>query len=560
MPFPRLLLAILAASVFAQVAFGQSTLINILSQELDRNYTTLQQKGDPKPYFLQYSVTDVESQGVAATQGALQSSAHNRSRALDVSIRVGDRKFDNYHRATNLRPMPAVAEAVALDDSPAAVRRRAWIETDQAYRIASQRLIQLKTNQQVKAAPSDNSDDFSTEPPSTYSKVPPKYTFSTPEWTARVKKLSAEFNKHPKIISSSVAVIVQREVKTLVNTEGAKLEHGRLFARVLVSARGRAGDGMDLASSETFEADDPAKLPKDAQILAAIERVAKDLNGLLRADLVEPFVGPAILSGRAAGVFFHEIFGHRIEGHRQKDENEGQTFTKKINEPVLPTFLSVVFDPTVKQAAGVDLNGTYAFDDEGVKAQRLALVDNGVLKSFLMSRAPIKGFPNSNGHGRGQPGGGIVARQSNLFVESKNAVPDAELRRLLKAEITKQGKPYGLYFEQVTGGFTTTGRSGLQAFTVIPLVVYRVFPDERPDELVRGADIVGTPLASFAKILATSNRQEVFNGFCGAESGDVPVSAVSPAILVSEIEVQRKRVSQDAAPYLSRPPAAGGAQ
>ncbi len=558
MLFPRVLLASFAWFVFAEVTFAQAPLVGILQQELDRNYAALQQKGDPKPYFLQYAVTDTESDGVSATQGALQSLGHNRIRAIDVSIRVGDRKFDNYHSASNLRGMPATATTIALDDSPAAIRRKAWIETDQAYRIASQRLIQLKTNQQVKAAPSDDSDDFSTEAPSTFSKLPVKYSFSAADWTARLRKLSAEFNKHPRILNSNITVIVQREVKTLVNTEGSKLEHGRLFARVMITARGRTGDGMDMSSAESFETDDTAKLPKDAQILAAIEKVAKDLDGLLSAPPVDPFVGPAILSGRAAGVFFHEIFGHRIEGHRQKDENDGQTFTKKVNEPILPAFLSVTFDPTVKEAAGQDLNGTYAFDDEGVKARRLPIVENGVLKSFLMSRSPIKGFPNSNGHGRGQPGGGIVSRQSNLFVESKNAVSDAELRKMLKAEIKKQGKPYGLYFEQVTGGFTTTGRASLQAFTVVPLVVYRVFPDERPDELVRGADIVGTPLASFAKILATSAKVDVFNGYCGAESGSVPVSAVSPAMLVSEIEVQRKKVSQDAAPYLSRPPAVGG--
>jgi hypothetical protein len=303
---------------------------------------------------------------------------------------VGERKFDNYHRASNLRGMPATATQIALDDSPAAIRRKAWAETDQAYRIASQRLIQLKTNQQVKAAPSDDSDDFSTEPPSSFSKLPPKYSFSAPDWSARLRRLSAEFNKHPRILNSSITVIVQREVKTLVNTEGSKLEHGRLFARVMITARGKTGDGMDMSSSESFETDDTAKMPKDAQILAAIEKVAKDLDGLLSAPPVDPFVGPAILSGRAAGVFFHEIFGHRIEGHRQKDENDGQTFTKKVNEAILPTFLSVIFDPTVKEAAGQDLNGTYAFDDEGVKARRLPIVENG-LPQFERSRSRSAG-------------------------------------------------------------------------------------------------------------------------------------------------------------------------
>jgi hypothetical protein len=145
-------------------------------------------------------------------------------------------------------------------------------------------------------------------------------------------------------------------------------------------------------------------------------------------------------------------------------------------------------------------------------------------------------------------------------VQSSRQVSDAKLREMLIAEIKRQNKPYGLYFENITGGYTTTGRQGIQAFKVIPLVVYRVFPDGRPDELVRGADIVGTPLSSFAKILATSDHQEVFNGYCGAESGSVPVSAVSPALLVSEIEIEKKQKSQDRPPLLAPPATTGGAQ
>jgi TldD protein len=323
---------------------------------------------------------------------------------------------------------------------------------------------------------------------------------------------------------------------------------------------------MDLALGETFEADDPAHLPNEDAIRKAIDKTGEQLTALLHAPVVDPYVGPAILSGHAAGVFFHEIFGHRVEGHRQKDDAEGQTFTKSVNGPVLPAFLSVIFDPTRRSLNGTYLNGAYSYDDEGVKARPVTVVDHGILKTFLLSRSPIKGFPNSNGHGRRQPGAEVVSRQSNLIVESANSVPEAKLREMLRDELKKQNKPWGLYFSRVTGGYTLTGRRGLQAFTVMPLVVYRVYADGRPDELVRGVDIVGTPLASFAKIMATSNRQEVFNGICGAESGSVPVSAVAPAMLISEIEIQRKDRSQDRPPLLPRPPdantsaAAGGQQ
>ena len=284
-----------------------------------------------------------------------------------------------------------------------------------------------------------------------------------------------------------------------------------------------------------------------------MDKVANDLSNLLKAKESEPFVGPAIFSGRAAGVFFHEIFGHRVEGHRQKDESEGQTFTKSVNTKVLPEFLSVIFDPTRKKVDNIDLNGWYEYDDEGVKGRAITAVDHGILKTFLMSRSPIKGFAQSNGHGRRQPGLEVVSRQSNLIVESANSVPEARLRQMLIEEVKRQNKPYGLYFRDITGGYTTTQRGGLQAFKVMPVVVFRIYADGRPDELVRGADIVGTPLASFAKILATSDKKEVFNGYCGAESGSVPVSAVAPAILVSEIEIEKKAKSNDRPPLLTQP-------
>jgi TldD protein len=531
-----------------------SPLASILGEELERNFRVLKEKADPAPYYLGYSVTDEEVWVVSATQGALKSNTGDRNRSLDVTVRVGSRKLDNYHRLAGERPTFAARRVpLPLDDVPAAIKRLAWVQTDRVYRAAAERLIKIKTSRDVKVAEEDNSDDFSVEEPSVAAQPPKRFEFDREQWAARIRKLSAEFSRYPSILTSQVTLIAQREEKTMVTTEGTRLDHGRGFARILISARAKAADGMDLVTSESFEAESAAELPKDEVIRAGIERVAKDLTGMLRAPVVEPFAGPAILSGRAAAVLFHEIFGHRIEGHRQKDETEGQTFTKSLGTKVLPDFLSVVFDPTRHKTGAQELNGWYTYDDEGTKARPVTVVDRGVLKTFLISRSPVKGFDHSNGHGRRQPGMEVVSRQSNLFVESAQQVPYQQLREMLIGEIRKQNKPYGLYFEQVTGGYTSTGRRGVQAFKVIPLVVYRVYPDGRPDELVRGADIVGTPLASFSRIVATSDKPEVFNGYCGAESGNVPVSAVSPAILLSEIEIEKKEKSQDRPPLLPRP-------
>lgn len=533
-------------------------LVRILGEELDRNFVALKEKGDPAPYYIAYEVTEQETSAVSATLGALKSARSDRRRVLDVTVRVGTPKLDNYHRVRGEAAHFTAAVELPIEDSPAAIRRIVWLETDRVYRLAAERLIRIKTNREVRVAEEDDSDDFSSEDPATSFEAVQKLGFPVDQSTARVRKLSREFAQFRSVLTSQVTLAAQRELKYFVNTEGARLAYGRAAANVGFSARAKAADGMDIGSADSFDAADVAGLPKDEEILKAVNRVGALASAMPVAPVVDPYVGPAMLSGRAAAVLFHEIFGHRIEGHRQKDETEGQTFTKMIGTKVLPEFLTVVFDPTQRKFGDVTLNGFYAYDDEGVSARPVTVVDKGVLKTFLMSRSPVRGFDRSNGHGRRQAGREVVSRQSNLFVESSQRVTEAKLREMLMAEVRRQNKPYGLYFEQVTGGFTMTGRQGPQAFKVIPLVVYRVYADGRKDELVRGADIVGTPLSSFAKILATGDRPGIFNGYCGAESGSVPVAAVSPAILLSEIEIEKKQKSDDRPPLLPSPMLGGG--
>jgi predicted Zn-dependent protease len=545
-----------AACLQPQSASGPA-LITILSEELDRNFRLLKDKGDPPPYFIAYAVTDIENTVISASLGALEQQTRVRRRIFDCQVRVGSPEFDSYRVIDGDRPVFTGGGAIPLDDNALPIKLAAWAETGRVYRAASERLLKLKTQTQMRAEGVAPAPDFSAETAVTAVATAPEIKWDESEWRERLKRLSLALGKQSGVIVSGATLVVTREVRTLVTTEGTRLQHGRTYVRLTFAARGKAADGQNLSSMEDFAAAEPARLPREEVLSAAAATVGGQIARLSRAAEADPYVGPAILSGRAAGVFFHEIFGHRIEGHRQKDQTEGQTFTKSLGTAVLPEFLSVSFDPTVKSAAGLDLFGWYGYDDEGVAARRVPVVEQGILKTFLMSRAPLAGFPQSNGHGRREPGLEPVSRQSNLFVESSRSVPDAALRRQLIAEVVRQGKPYGLYFEQVTGGYTTTGRRGLQAFTVIPLVVYRVYPDGRPDELVRGADIVGTPLSSFGKIVATSDRAEVFNGYCGAESGNVPVAAISPALLVSEIEIQRKPNPGDRPPLLPRPPESG---
>ncbi|MGC1267463.1 MAG: metallopeptidase TldD-related protein, partial [Candidatus Acidiferrum sp.] len=377
--------------------------------------------------------------------------------------------------------------------------------------------------------------------------------FNHTAWSDEVRRLSGDFRKYPDVYFATVVLQVTDSNARMVSSEGSAIETPSASTRLIMEAQTRADDGMELIRVETFQSPSAEGLPSEADLNAKIAKMADDLKALKAAPVAEPYDGPALLSGRAAAVFFHEVLGHRLEGHRQRDEDEGQTFTKKVGQEVLPKFLSVTDDPTIHQLDGVKLAGSYEFDDEGVPAQRVDVIQDGILKNFLMSRMPIKGFSQSNGHGRDQPGLMPTGRQGNLIVTSTQTVPESEMRQKLIDEVKKQNKPYGLYFDDIQGGFTLTTRSLPQAFQVLPVIVYKVYADGRPDELVRGVDIVGTPLAALTRILLTGDKQHVFNGVCGAESGQVPVSAVAPAMLFSEMEVQKRQHSHDRPPILPPP-------
>jgi TldD protein len=310
---------------------------------------------------------------------------------------------------------------------------------------------------------------------------------------------------------------------------------------------------MQLPLHKGYFAASPSHLQNHQQMMADATEIVSLLKELKVAPVAEPFSGPAILSGEAAGVFFHEIFGHRIEGQRMKNEADAQTFKKKVNEMVLPSHFSVLSIPRMNKFGDTDLNGFYLYDDEGAAGLNVDVVKDGVLRDFLMSRTPIDGFPYTNGHGRAQAGMQPVARQSNLIITSSNPLPDQQLRQSLVTMLREQGKPFGYYFKDVVGGFTQTSRINPNAFNVTPTVVYRVFADGSPDQLVRGVDLIGTPLSMFAQIDLAGNNPMIFNGTCGAESGGVPVSAVSPMLLVKNVETQKKMKSQERDFILPRP-------
>lgn len=536
-------------------AQNESVILRAMKTELDRSMRQLASQPNP-PYFLSYAVTETRTTQFAASFGSLEYDNHTVRRVLDVDLRVGSYDLDN------TRPIRGVAYefgrgtrgvTLPLEDDEAAIRSLIWSTTDRAYKAAEERLGKVLTNRQVKVKEEDTSADMSHEKAYHHLDNPVDFAFDTLGWKGIVRNLSAMCLGNPDLYTGRVTFQADYLTKYFVNNEGSVIRTIEPIVKMFVIVKAKADDGMSLPLYKSYSAFTPEGLP-------SLEDMKKDVRSMIdlclrlrNAPLMETYSGPAILSGRSAGVFFHEIFGHRVEGHRQKDANSSQTFKPFLGKKILPDFINVVFDPTRKQLADHDIVGYYQYDDEGIPGQRVVAVENGVFRNFLMSRSPIENFTNSNGHGRRQAGYRCVSRQSNLIVEAQKKVPLDSLRAMLRAECRKQGKEFGLLFDDIQGGFTFTGRTVPNAFNVQPLVVYKIFADGRPDELVRGVDLIGTPLTTFNNIVAAADDTGIFNGVCGAESGGVPVSASAPSLLVSTIEVQKKQKSQAKPPILADP-------
>jgi len=542
-------------------AWSQDKLMDILKIELQREKKAFDSCALP-PYYISLRVEDSKKITISTTFGSLIGSKEDHSRLLTPTVRVGSYQLDNSHPESQIRLYRWGTKPLPFDDNPKAIQQTIWNALNQCYNASVSDLGIVKASNALEVAAEGKSPDFSKteivkyfEPALSESRT----SFDTKKWEGQLRKYSALFLRDPHVINGTANLNFETSRKYYIDTEGNETAENRITTRILISGNVKADDGMELPLYLSYFSFTPEGLPDDKTIENDVQMLVDKLIRIRTAPVVEPYSGPALLLGSASGVFFHEIFGHRVEGLRMRNESDGQTFKKKIGESVLPLTFSVYMDPTAKTYKGQDLYGYYKIDDQGVRSERVTVVENGILKNFLMTRTPINGFPRSNGHARSSSGMGITSRQSNLIVETSDLKTDEELRKLLIAEVKAQGKEYGYIFASVSGGLTINSTFMPNAFNITPVdnitpvEVYRVYVDGRPDEMVRGVNLVGTPISMFSQILCAGGKSEIFTGSCVAESGVVPVTAISPSILVKQVEMQRKGKSRELPLILERP-------
>lgn len=527
--------------------------IQLLSAELKRSMKAFK-KQNPPIYYVAYNYNEYEQGTVEVQEQGVAYKGITQNRVLQVQTRAGSPRMDNTRTLKKDRTYYAlkVGEMPAIEGTGKAFTTAVWRLTQQAAEEAQQDFNRVRADAQTASSRADDSPDFVFPPKETFCQEEEPLVFDVDKIEKMLVSVSSLTQNKPFILNSSFSFSYITGYRYFVDSIGTQLKLPQRRARLMYSVEGKTADGANLERSQTYDVLRQDQLPSAEKLLADVAQSIAELQALTQAPEADPITVPAILKNRAMAVFVHEVLGHRVEGHRQKEDSFGKTFTDKVGQQVVAPLLTIVDDATLPSFNQIPLRGFYYYDEEGAKARPVTLVENGILKGFLMSASPIKGFATSNGHGRGAIGKRPVARMGNTRVIASQTVSYEELEQQLLREIKRQQKPYGLIIEDLSGGFTMTNTDYPQTFKLTPTLVYRIYPDGRK-EVVRGADMVGTPLASFNEVIAAADDYAVFNGSCGAESGWVPVSGIAPSVLLRKLEIEKTGKTGSKPPLLPPP-------
>ncbi len=528
------------------------------------------------PYYIEYIVDESENMAVSASLGGIVSQRHDRLREPDVHVRVGDYKFDNtnyvgsgfnFGSRYDLGRFP-------LENSYPVLRRYFWLRSDSAYKSAVEALSRKRAI--LRNIQNEQINDFAHAEPVRHIREIPRLAIDEDLWTRKVRTLSAIFTQFPDVKNSSVELESSAGGITMVNTEGTVVREPETVTYLRARALAQAADGMALRDAVTFHSLDPLRMPGDAEMTRGVTALAENVVALAHAPKGEDYNGPVLFEGTAGPQIMAEVLGENLSLPRRPVSDGGRggggflpsELEGRLGARVLPETFDVVDDPTQTQWRGRPLFGSYGIDREGVVPKPLRLVEKGVLKGYLLTRQPVRGFEGSNGRAR-LPGnfGASIATVSNLFVSSSETVPLAELKKKLIELCQARGKPYGLIVRKMDFPSSASLEEARRMFVgaqsrpvSMPILVYKVFSDGR-EELVRGLRFRGLTARSLKDILAAGNDNTVFEfmdnaapfDLIGASGFATEACVIAPSILVDDLELHPVEEEQPKLPIVSAP-------
>lgn len=529
----------------AQSTWGESipdnnmngdVLLQAMQAELDRSKSQIKMDGSAAPYYLEYRVTDLQEISSRAEFGALLGDNQIHVRFLRVVVRVGDYKQDSYFGAGQ-----GTSDFIGLDDDPLALRHQLWLLTDRAYKNAIESLAAKRATLE-KFKVDQPVDDFSHAP--AVQSIGPlvKLDLDAGAWRKSLIDATALYRQDPEVQSLGASADFLALNEYFVNSEGTVIRHGRNIFQTSISGFTQAPDGMFLLRSPDDASSRVEDLPSPKQFAANAKSVMEALKDLRGAPVVEEdYRGPVMIEPDAANDVVAALIGKNILGHRPRPGADARTtgeYASSYQSRVLPEFVSIIDDPTQTAFNGHSLMGSYEFDDEGVKAEAVHVVENGVLTHYLLGRQPIRDFPNSNGHGRAVAGRGPTPSLSNLFLTGSRTFSRAELKQKMLDLCRQQSKPYGYILRTVISS------------NLYPLMLYRVYVQDGREELVRGGVFEGLDTRALRNdLIAVGNDAQASNS-----AAATPVSIITPSLLFDELEIKRAEAGKEKLPEYPSPP------
>lgn len=502
--------------------------------------------GFPKPYYCSLLLRDTDWFNTWASSGSTYRLKSDRARTVHCDLRVGSYQYDQVTdggvKETDEELESVAHSIVPIDDKDYdGLRMALWRLLEAKFRESLHEYNLKEASRISKLDPNHGLPSFTKSKRVISRKLARLDRVDYDRWAKFCKKASLWISQLPRLSGSWVDFDVTQETKIFVSTEGSVIIQNNQTLSLTAGFRKQAKDGTTLEQELVINVGAENELPTIAEFKKLAKKKYDNLMRLARAQKLHSFSGPVLLYPEAAGVLLHEVVGHRIEGSRLLSSGEGQTFKEHVGKQIFSVPLTMRDDPNLKTFEGKRCIGAYSYDDEGARAQNAVLVEQGVLKDFLNTRSPLtkkRGF-QSNGHARNKTYQRPISRMAVTIIEGRNGLSLAELKSRLIEEIKNQNKPFGMIVYETSGGETDTSSFDFQAFAGEISYATIVYPNGR-EVTVRGVNFVGTPLQALNNIVAYGKEKVLDNGYCGAESGLIPISTISPALLLSNLELQGK--------------------